>query len=284
MNQPRPSARSLRPHRDYRALMRDPLRRYARHDGFVLWALSRTVSGCILGAHVPCAFADVTIDIFEKSLAGACPGIRQVAIDARRVTTIDEGVFPALMRYAKTRACDVLRHGGRCAVIVGSDPMHALVAGFIPIALGHALECRIFGDPSEALAWAGIDAHDARAVGGLAAGTNDDALLDEVRERLADTVRAPAIERIAGGLGMSARSLQRRLAAAGTSFRAEVTRAKHRRAKALLATTDLKVDAVARQAGFASAGNLAKSFRGWTAANPTEYRRRVVAPMRVQVA
>jgi len=75
-------------------------------------------------------------------------------------------------------------------------------------------------------------------------------------------------------VGLSERSLSRRLSELGTSFRDEVQRARLRAAEALLVDTDLKLDAVGRAIGFTSRAHFSDFFRRATGEAPSEFRAR----------
>jgi len=88
---------------------------------------------------------------------------------------------------------------------------------------------------------------------------------------------ATAMEVIARRLGLSVRSMQRRLRAQGTTYEQELRRARVRRAQRLLAETDLKLAAVALDAGFATPAHFSKVFRDETGESPSSFRDRVRA-------
>lgn len=66
---------------------------------------------------------------------------------------------------------------------------------------------------------------------------------------------------LARRLGLSVRSMQRRLRDRGTSFEQELRRARVRRAQRLLAETDLKLAGVALDTGFATPAHFSRAFR-----------------------
>jgi AraC-like DNA-binding protein len=78
---------------------------------------------------------------------------------------------------------------------------------------------------------------------------------------------------IASQLGMSVRTLQRRLVEEGTSFRAARDRARCERARERLAERDVAIATVADELGFADVAAFSKAFRRWTGAPPSLARR-----------
>ena len=71
---------------------------------------------------------------------------------------------------------------------------------------------------------------------------------------------------------MSTRTLQRRLASEGTSFRALVDQERVGAARAFLALPDLGADEIADRLGYSEASAFVRAFRRWTGTTPGEYR------------
>lgn len=76
-------------------------------------------------------------------------------------------------------------------------------------------------------------------------------------------------------LGLSPRTLQRRLAALGTSFEALVDAWRHTEARRHLATTTLPVATVARVLGYGHPAHFVRAFRRWERGTPLAFRRSV---------
>lgn len=81
-----------------------------------------------------------------------------------------------------------------------------------------------------------------------------------------------SIDDIAQRLGMTARTLQRRLSDAGTSFRALSNEARLGRAAVLVRDGLLPFDEVAYEVGFSDASTFYRAFRKAFGMTPTEYR------------
>jgi AraC-like DNA-binding protein len=199
-------------------------------------------------------------------------------LDVRRVKSVGEPVFAAVVEHiaATTRSAQV-----RGAVIVQEDSLLAATAsGFSAVSASRSLVLRTFTDLVPALAWLGhaspaelareLDTIEARAIGSTP-------LLRDVRAALSGRVGHADIKTVASALGVSIRSLQRRLAEEGTSFRAEVGRARLLDAERLLRETDASVAEVALEVGFASAQHLALVFRRGMGTTPTCWRARARA-------
>jgi AraC-like DNA-binding protein len=83
----------------------------------------------------------------------------------------------------------------------------------------------------------------------------------------------PPADEIAKRLGLSLRTLHRRLAESGQSYRSVLDGTRRRVAIELLENTNLLIDQVAERVGFADATSFRKAFVKWTGHPPTYYRR-----------
>jgi AraC-like DNA-binding protein len=82
----------------------------------------------------------------------------------------------------------------------------------------------------------------------------------------------PDLRATAEFVGLSVRTLQRRLAKAGASHHALVARARFATAAAVLEQTDAKVLELALDLGYSDHGNFTRAFRRWAGCAPREYR------------
>jgi AraC-like DNA-binding protein len=80
---------------------------------------------------------------------------------------------------------------------------------------------------------------------------------------------------VARRLGMSERTLKRRLRLEGTTYKAVRDRVRAETALALLSNRDLKVEAVARSVGFTGTSPFSKAFARWSGVSPARYRERL---------
>jgi AraC-like DNA-binding protein len=101
-------------------------------------------------------------------------------------------------------------------------------------------------------------------------------LADDVRAALSETMcgDGPAIAKVAKSLGMSARTLQRRLGEIGTTYQDLLNEVRRQSARRLLATTDLVIGEVAFLLGFEEVNSFSRAFRGWEATTPARWRAR----------
>ena len=82
----------------------------------------------------------------------------------------------------------------------------------------------------------------------------------------------PAAQQTARQLGLSPRSLYRRLADESTSFRNLVDAQRSDRACWLLMHTDLPVERIAERLGYADPSNFSRTFKRWKGMTPRTYR------------
>lgn len=103
-----------------------------------------------------------------------------------------------------------------------------------------------------------------------------DLALDGVREAIADGAAAGeyGAEHLARRLGMSVRSLQRRLEERGVSVQALLDEARTAAALELLADERLSIDEIAERVGYASARSFRRAFKRWTGETPAAARGR----------
>jgi AraC-like DNA-binding protein len=93
-----------------------------------------------------------------------------------------------------------------------------------------------------------------------------------VRQVVGEELEAGATEaRVARRLGLHPRTLSRRLAARGTTFRAVVEAERLARARQLL-VTDWSVEHIGRRLGYADGTAFSRAFKRWTGTSPTTFR------------
>ena len=112
----------------------------------------------------------------------------------------------------------------------------------------------------------------------LALPKNDPArtLADDVRETLTGTMYGdrPAVSKVARSLGMSVRTLQRRLGELGTTYQDVLDSVRHRSARRLLTSTNLGLGEVAFLLGFEEVNSFMRAFHVWEGTTPVKWRAR----------
>jgi AraC-like DNA-binding protein len=175
-------------------------------------------------------------------------------------------VLPALA--PRVRAASIVRPAGMPG---------ATMAGLFLDLVAPVICAMLFTDRSEAFAWLG------RPDGEAARQALDQVLRElfdlplivrQLRDWLRAHLDAPTVEGAARALGSSTRTLQRTLAESGTSFRAEIDRARVRAAEAELLDHGSKLEVIARHVGCSSLSGFSKLFRRVTGETPSEFRER----------
>lgn len=163
----------------------------------------------------------------------------------------------------------------RQAIVEPSGLPRAVVNGYRSV-FDFPYPARVFANRVEALAW--LDRSGAiGAVDEIAAALARDPVVDQITALLAADV-VLTLDDAARQLGMSSRSLQRRLDAAGTSFRTASREAHVAEAKRQLVETDRKLTAIAAGLGYRSLQSFSASFRQATGVTPSEWRQRSREP------
>jgi len=90
-------------------------------------------------------------------------------------------------------------------------------------------------------------------------------------------------DKAAAALGLSPRTLKRRLSEAGVTFSELVDKARRERALLLLRSPSVPLDDVAERLGYSTVSNLVRAFRRWTGMTPSAYRREVSGRLSVHL-
>ncbi|MCX4243339.1 AraC family transcriptional regulator [Paraliomyxa miuraensis] len=109
----------------------------------------------------------------------------------------------------------------------------------------------------------------------LHAQRTESAILQQVRHAITDTLCSGPPKRgdVARRLGMSARTLHRRLAEQGCSFQGVANQVRREVAESLLSRGALGLAEVAYLTGFADQSAFARAFKAWTGQTPKGFRR-----------
>jgi AraC-like DNA-binding protein len=91
----------------------------------------------------------------------------------------------------------------------------------------------------------------------------------------------PSVRQTADFVGMSVRTIQRRLAQAGVSHHMLVAQARFATAAAVLERTDHKILDLALDLGYSDHANFTRAFRRWAGCAPREYQSRKARRQRV---
>lgn len=84
----------------------------------------------------------------------------------------------------------------------------------------------------------------------------------------------PGVEDVAKALGLSERTLRRQLSEEESSYRDLLAQARYEKAQHLLRHTQLSIDAIAQQLGYAEAAAFIHAFQRWAGTSPSAFRGR----------
>ena len=194
-------------------------------------------------------------------------------VDARRVEGADPRGFAVLEHYVKSHHEALGRAVKKLAIVRPDGLVGAITSGFFgvtppPYPVG------IFEDRAKAITWLEIPEVGAALVElareeERAAGSP---LLRDLRTLVETNLEGATLGSAARSLGMSERSLQRRLGDHDTTFQAELNHARVRIAKRLLRETDASLTRIAHDVGCASLASFSALFRRATGEPPSAWR------------
>lgn len=117
---------------------------------------------------------------------------------------------------------------------------------------------------------------------GLAPGRTDERAFLERPPGVADSIapildswagdRIPNIVVVADAIGLSPRTLQRRIAEEGKTFSEVVDHWRFTRSIELISNSEITVREISERLGYANTPNFDRAFRRWTGVSPTEFR------------
>jgi AraC-like DNA-binding protein len=256
--------------------LREPVGRYVRGPSFLVWCSSPTLCGALYWGTQNEADVRALRELYEIDRHPRMERPLDVLTDGRHVSGLDPLAFGLLEDYLRRRVGQFARSIRRHAIVRpgGQGPggyVGASMEGLYPM-VGVKHESRVFVGVAEALTWLG-----AGALGPTLTQLTTGAvpgIVARLRALLAREPQGVSRERAARMLGVSQRSLQRALRAAGSTVRDELARARVERACALLETEDEKLDAVAERAGFGSRSRMFAAFHRVLGESPAVFRSR----------
>ncbi len=201
-------------------------------------------------------------------------------IDASRLQGGDPMAFELLERYLTMYAEALARSITKTAVVRPAGLSGAMVSGVYEV-LQPPYPFEVFDNAVEALTWlarnVAFEPSPLEIAAELGLLFDSESNLHPVVGSLAILLDANlsglSVEEAARSLGMSDRTLQRRLGEAGTTFQDQMADARVRAAQKLL-LRDIPVTTVALEVGCSSPQHLNTLFRRRTGLSPSEWRRR----------
>lgn len=218
------------------------------------------------------ADADALVASLKLELGEGVDAHRSI-VDVSRLEGVDSGAFEALNAYVSDYREALSKAVVRLALVRPSGMAGAVTSGFYEVS-GSPYPVEIFDDADAALAWLGDDASLAAELEALVAqATGRSALLARLHLALRPTLDAATPASVAQALGVSERTLQRRLKDEATTFAAELLSARVQAAKRRMRETDAPLAAIALEVGFSSQQHFSRAFKEIEGLTPSAYRR-----------
>jgi len=112
-----------------------------------------------------------------------------------------------------------------------------------------------------------------RSLGAIGEGVDADVVPRVRKLLLAAGGGIRSLEEVASSLGASARTLKRKLAAAGVTYSDLLEEERREMAFLLLRTPETSIDSVAERLGYSDPSNFRRAFQRWTGVSPAAYRK-----------
>ena len=244
--------------------------RYFAGRSFCFWGEGTRAFGTVMWGRPLEADIEAMIPFFEL---GVDPQLRGHAsfVDCRAIESIDVLAFGKLLRYLVARRHAWGPNVGRQAVLHPDGVVGVMVAGALHVARPPYPFACFHGAGDDAFAWCGVPELHADVERLRASLIATPEISRRVRSVLQQHGLASSAD-VARALGLSQRTLQRRLEEAGTTFRDERDRHVSIEIERLLAGTELDLDAIAAQVGLSSASHLVAHFRATHGTTPGAWR------------
>jgi len=230
--------------------------------------------GFAVWGHVAGDDATDLVDTIRLELEPRVPPHRSL-IDARRLTAVEPQSFEVFARYVQDHHALLGARVQALAIVRPPGLEGAVVAGFFQV-LPPPYPVTVVDTVDAGLVALGEDPAHHTELAAFLDGCDDgdhDAVIDRLR---ALCLRTPRLELddAARALGVSVRTLQRRLQDQDTRFIDVVASARLAVARARIEDTDAPLTAIALDAGFASLQHLGQAIKKATGLSPSGLRRR----------
>jgi len=266
---------ALRLEQDVDAFVEAPLGRYVMGPGWLHFCATAGLWGATLWGRAEQQNLTGLFALVERTIERA--GEHVSLLDIRGLEHVDLASFGLIGRYMSKHRSTLARRVLRHAVIRAEGVLGAVISGSYEI-FAAPYPVSLFTDLGEALAW--LDPPLERAIKDKVALLCENAagvpsLLTQLHTVLGTDLDNADLGRAAERLGITGRTLQRRLQALGTSFRAELDTTRIREAQRRMLHSDCALTEVAVDLGFSNLQNFSRQFRRVVGEAPSAWRQRV---------
>jgi AraC-like DNA-binding protein len=192
-------------------------------------------------------------------------------VDARGLLGVAGDAFAEVARSVGEGQAALAGKVERQALLRPAGMTGAVVTGFYGM-LQPSYPVRVFDALDAALRWLGRPELAATVTQLAEQAVAEDAMVRALKQHLAGHLKQATLDSAARALGVSARTLQRRLRDGGTTFQDELVAARVRAAEQLLLDGHVKLTAIAAQVGCATLQHFSALFRRVTGVSPRAWR------------
>ena len=259
---------------DTKEFIADPSGRYVVGASWVYWCARPDLFGLALWGRPSADDVRALIQLLRVELG---PGIVPHAslIDASRLEGVDSGAFEALNAYVQANHEILSERVTRLALVRPAGMAGAVTAGFYEVT-GAPYPVQLFDTVDDGLQWL-VGVADPGVAAAIAVICRDvigiEPLLARLRAAIKGQVADPKFEAIARGLGMSERTMQRRLKALDTTFQREVGVVRIKEAQRRMLDSDVSLTEIAIDLGFGSLQYFSTLFLRITGEQPSVWRK-----------
>ncbi len=259
---------------DPEEFMADPAGRYIVGTSWVYWCARPELFGLVLWGRPSATAVRTLIRLLKLELGdGIVP--HASLVDASRLEGVDADAFEALNGYVRDHHEILSRQVTRLALVRPTGMVGAVTAGFYEVA-GAPYPVKLVDAVGEGIQWlsGGPDPELSAAISAICrAVVGIDPLLARLRALIKANVADPRPENITRGLGVSERTLQRRLKALGTTCQREVGVVRIAEAQRRMLDSDASLTEIAIDLGFGSLQYFSTLFHRITGVQPSAWRK-----------
>lgn len=253
-----------------------PVGRYVAGAGYVHFCAAAELWGVLLWGRPSLELAEGLRRTLALELAPPAQPHASI-VDASGLTGVDVNAFGALNAYVRGNFDRLRAQVRRLALVRPSGMEGALVAGFFEV-MPPPYPVRVFQDRTAALEWALADTElDASALTRtltklFEAGMDTAPIVRQLDGYLEANLLAASVSDASRVLGLSERTMQRRLSEAGTTFVDALSSARVRVAQRLMLDSDAPLTRIALDVGCASLQHFSALFRRKVGQAPSAWR------------
>jgi AraC-like DNA-binding protein len=270
-----PPQQMLQLEQDIDAFVEEPLGRYVMGPGWLHFCATPSLWGATLWGRAEKQNLTSLFDLVERTIEQA--GQHVSLLDIRGLEHVDLAGFGLIGSYMSRHRSTLARRVIRHAVIRAEGLLGAVVSGSYEI-FAAPYPVSLFTDLGEALSWLDppLDPSIRESIASLcASAAGPPCLLTQLHEVLGTDLDHADLSRAAARMGITARTLQRRLQQLGTSFRAELDITRIREGQRRMLHSDRPLTEIAMDLGFSSLQNFSRQFRRVVGEAPSAWRQRV---------